>query len=74
MVDGYDLSKVDRRRCNGIGVSFEQSNVYSKLTALENLRYYAELFDVPTRDPMELLELAGLADKAKDRAGTFSKS
>ena len=72
-VAGYDLRKKDPRRFNSIGVSFEQANVYGKLTALENLRYYASLFDVPTRDPMELLELVGLRDHAKERASTFSK-
>ena len=72
-VAGYDLKKVQNERFNKIGVSFEQSNVYSKLTAKENLDYYAKLFDVPTRDSMELLRLAGLDGKENDRAGEFSK-
>ena len=72
-VSGYDLRKVDKTRFNKIGVSFEQSNVYSKLTALENLQYYAKLFDVPTRDPMELIRLVGLEGKEKQKAGEFSK-
>ena len=72
-VAGYDLRKKNPARFNSIGVSFEQANVYGKLTALENLQYYASLFDVPTRDPMELLELVGLGDHAKERASTFSK-
>lgn len=73
VVAGYDLKKVQNERFNKIGVSFEQSNVYSKLTALENLKYYADLFDVPTRDPHELLKLVGLDDRGNDRAGEFSK-
>ncbi len=73
IVAGYDLKKVRNERFNKIGVSFEQSNVYSKLTALENLKYYADLFDVPTRDPHELLKLVGLDDRENDRAGEFSK-
>lgn len=72
-VGGYDLNKVQNERFNNIGVSFEQSNVYSKLTAYENLKYYADLFDVPTRDPNELIKLVGLEGRAKDRAGDFSK-
>ena len=72
-VAGYDIRKKDAARFNSIGVSFEQANVYGKLTALENLQYYAALFDVPTRDPMELLELVGLKEHAKERASTFSK-
>ena len=72
-VAGYDLKKVQNVRFNKIGVSFEQSNVYSKLTALENLKYYADLFNVPTRDPHELLKLVGLDGRENDRAGEFSK-
>lgn len=73
VVAGYDLKKVRNERFNKIGVSFEQSNVYSKLTALENLKYYADLFDVPTRDPHELLKLVGLDGRENNRAGEFSK-
>lgn len=72
-VAGYDIKKVQNERFNKIGVSFEQSNVYSKLTARENLKFYAKLFDVPTRDPDELIELVGLKGKEKKRAGEFSK-
>ena len=42
VVAGYDVSRVQNKRFNSIGVSFEQSNVYSKLTAKENLDYYAK--------------------------------
>lgn len=73
VVAGFDVKKVQNERFNKIGVSFEQSNVYSKLTARENLDYYAKLFDVPTRDSMELLRLVGLDGKENDRAGEFSK-
>lgn len=72
-VAGYDIQKVQNERFNKIGVSFEQSNVYSKLTARENLKFYAKLFDVSTRDPDELIELVGLKGKEKKRAGEFSK-
>ncbi len=72
-VAGYDMHKVEKERFNKIGVSFEQSNVYSKLTALENLKFYADLFDVPTKDPHELIKLVGLEGRENDRAGEFSK-
>lgn len=73
VVAGQDIRKVNKARFNKIGVSFEQSNVYSKLTAIENLRYYAQLFDVATRDPKELIELVGLQGKENQKAGEFSK-
>lgn len=72
-VAGYDVKKTSRTMFNKIGVSFEQSNVYGKLTALENLEFYRKLFDVSTRDPKELLELVGLDHVAKQRASEFSK-
>lgn len=72
-VVGYDVKKIKRKMFNQIGMSFEQSNVYSKMTARENLKFYAKLFDVPTRDPDELLKLVGLESKGNMRAGEFSK-
>ena len=72
-VGGYDIKKMSKDMFNKIGMSFEQSNVYSKLTAKENLDFYRKLFDVPTRDPMELLKLVGLDGKENIRAGEFSK-
>jgi fluoroquinolone transport system ATP-binding protein len=56
-----------------IGVSFELPNHYQKLTGLENLRFFASLYDVDTLDPMELLDAVGLADDANNRVGKYSK-
>ena len=72
-VAGYDMKHPPREMFNKIGVSFEQSNVYGKLTALENLEFYKKLFDVPTLDSMELLKLVGIDHVANKRAATFSK-
>ena len=72
-VAGYDVKTIKRKMFNKIGMSFEQSNVYSKMTAKENLDFYKKLFDVETRETEELLKLVGLYDKANVRAGEFSK-
>jgi len=72
-VAGYDVKNIKRKMFNQIGMSFEQSNVYSKMTAKENLDFYRKLFDVETRGTEELLKLVGLHDKANVRAGDFSK-
>ncbi len=56
-----------------IGVSFELPNHYQKLTALENLTFFASLYDGVTLDPMELLDSVGLADRATIRVGEYSK-
>lgn len=72
-VAGYDVKKISRKMFNKIGMSFEQSNVYSKMTAKENLDFYKQLFDVKTRDSEELIKLVGLGGKENVRAGEFSK-
>jgi fluoroquinolone transport system ATP-binding protein len=56
-----------------IGVSFELPNHYQKLTARENLQFFADLHDRPTADPMALLEAVDLAGDADTRVGKFSK-
>jgi fluoroquinolone transport system ATP-binding protein len=56
-----------------IGVSFELPNHYQKLTALENLQFFAALYAGPTEDPMALLESVDLAASADTRVGQFSK-
>ena len=72
-VAGYSLDKIKKSMFNKIGMSFEQSNVYSKLTAKENLDFYGKLFDVPTVGSMELLRMVGLDGKENIKAGEFSK-
>jgi len=72
-VAGYDVKNLKRNMFNKIGMSFEQSNVYSKLSARENLRFYARLFDVDTQKPEDLLKQVGLFDVADKKAGEFSK-
>ncbi|MHA6631233.1 ABC transporter ATP-binding protein [Pseudonocardia sichuanensis] len=56
-----------------IGVSFELPNHYQKLTALENLQFFAALYSGPTEDPMALLDAVDLAADAHTRVGQFSK-
>lgn len=56
-----------------VGVSFELPNHYQKLTGLENLSFFASLYDGTTADPMELLDAVGLADDANVRVAKYSK-
>lgn len=72
-VAGYDVKTLSRKMFNKIGMSFEQSNVYSKLTARENLDFYRKLFDVETRSSEQLLQMVGLDGKENVKAGEFSK-
>lgn len=56
-----------------IGVAFEQPNHFLKLSALENLRYFAALYTRRTRDPLDLLGCVGLAEEANLRVEQYSK-
>jgi len=60
-----------------VGVVSENSNVYDEMSAWDNLIFAAQLYRVP-RDKRqskakELLELFGLYERRRDRAGVFSK-
>lgn len=72
-VAGYDIKHIKNKMFNKIGMSFEQSNVYSKMSGLENLEFYRKLFDVETREPMDLIRLVGLDGKENIKAGKYSK-
>lgn len=56
-----------------VGVAFEFPNHYLKLTAIENLRYFASLYAGETEDPHELLRSLELDGDADKRVGQFSK-
>ena len=58
-----------------IGVVAHQTYLYDELSALENLRFYGALYDVPDLDrrAAALLDAVGLATKRNQRAGTFSR-
>lgn len=72
-VAGYNVKNIKNKMFNKIGMSFEQSNVYNKMSGLENLEFYRKLFDVPTADPRSLLKWVGLEKVINKRAEEFSK-
>jgi fluoroquinolone transport system ATP-binding protein len=72
-VAGYDVKHIRNKMFNKIGMSFEQSNVYNKMSGLENLEFYRKLFDVETRNPLDLIKLVGLDGKENVKAGKYSK-
>ena len=70
---GQDV-QVDKVR-QKIGFVLEADGLYDNLTAYDNLLYYARLYDVPqlAQKLDKVLKLVGLADRAKDKVGTYSK-
>jgi ABC-2 type transport system ATP-binding protein len=60
-----------------IGFAFSGSRgLYNRLTAVQNLKYFAELYaldpQITKKRIPELLELVGLADRGDDRVETYS--
>jgi fluoroquinolone transport system ATP-binding protein len=70
---GRPLADWGREYFEEIGVGFELPNHYLKFTAVENLRFFASLYAKPSRDPMDLLALVGLASDANKKVDEFSK-
>jgi fluoroquinolone transport system ATP-binding protein len=70
---GSELSAHGRELYERIGVSFEFPNVYSRLTARENLAFFGSLYRSPATEPAELLDMVGLADRADTRVSELSK-
>jgi len=72
-VAGRDMKLPGHDLYNLIGVSFENPNIYLKLTGLENLQFFASLYDRETADLMSLLRKVGLEEAAHQRVGAYSK-
>ena len=56
-----------------VGVGFELPVHYGRLTARENLRYFASLYEGETEEPDHVLEQVDLLEHADVRVGHFSK-
>ncbi|MBV8207837.1 MAG: ATP-binding cassette domain-containing protein, partial [Acidobacteria bacterium] len=76
LVMGYDVAQEPRAVRMRIGVVFQAQSIDVKLTAEENLRHQGHLYSLSGRELTErireMLQRVGLADRAGDRAETFS--
>jgi len=77
-VGGFSVRDDALRVREIIGILTENPSLYERLSALENLEFFARAYgvdDSQTRDARirELLEFFDLWDRRGDRAGTFSK-
>lgn len=74
---GFDLVKHTKEIRKLIGFTFGGARgLYTRLTARDNLRYFAELYALEPKYAKkrisEMLDLVGLASRADDRVETFS--
>jgi ABC-2 type transport system ATP-binding protein len=75
---GLDVVKNPREVRKRIGYVFGgERGLYERLSGLDNLRYFAELYAVPPRDQKrriaELLDLVGLTGREKERVEGYSR-
>src|SRR5437763_6682460 len=75
---GFDVVRDAREVRRRIGYVFGgDRGLYERLSALDNLRYFAELYAVPPREQKrriaELLDLVGLAGREKERVEGYSR-
>lgn len=69
---GQDLRSYGPEYYERIGVGFELPNHFVKLSAIENLKFFASFYR-STVDPMELLARVGLEEHANKRVEGYSK-
>ena len=70
---GHDIG-LDSTRMK-VGFALDPDGLYDMMTAVENLKYYADIYGVADAgmNITRVLKLVGLADRSDDRVGTYSK-
>jgi ABC-2 type transport system ATP-binding protein len=75
-VAGFDLKRQAEAIKPHVGYMAQQFSMYAELSVMENLRFFAEIFDVSTADlaarTERLLSFAGLSEFKDRRAGKLS--
>ena len=74
-ISGCDLGECAAQLRREIGVISHQVYLYPNLTALENIVFFAKLYDVPAaeRRAGEVIEQVGLSARCHDLVRTFSR-
>jgi len=75
---GYSIEKNVKKIRERIGIVLGgERGLYTRVNAIDNLRYFADLYGVPVniqeKRVKELLQFMGLWDRAQDRVETYSK-
>jgi len=73
LIDGVDARAERRRALARVGAIFETPAFYEYLSGTRNLRIFAECTaPVPAARIMEVAHIVGLADRIRDRVGSYS--
>jgi ABC-2 type transport system ATP-binding protein len=76
-VNGFDCATESHRVRASVGIVFQDSCLDERLTAEENLNFYAILYGLAKKDRrrrvIEALTLVGLEDRRRDLVRTFSR-
>jgi len=74
LVWGKNLGENEEFR-KKVGVLLEDDGLYPRISAFDNLDYYAQLYGIPNRAQKvaNLLQFIGLYDRKNDKVGKFSK-
>ena len=78
LINGHDVVKESLRVREIVGILTENPSLYDRLTAHENMQFFAEAYGITDRVERdgrirELLEFFDLWERRGDKAGTFSK-
>ena len=76
LIDGNDTKQLPNICKKLIGVVPQEISLYDEFTAYENLLFWGELYQIPTKELKEriaiILELIGLSDRKNDLIKTYS--
>ncbi len=73
IVNGAECNRHNNHFYEDIGVDFEFSTMYEKLSARENLQFFASLYEKHSRPIDDLLHMVGLENDADKRVANYSK-
>lgn len=73
VLNGIECKSHKQSFYENIGVDFEYSTLYEKLTARQNLQFFGSLYATPTRSIDDLLESVGLQNDGDKKVSDYSK-
>ena len=75
IIDGIDIKEAPAKIRSKIGVISHETYLYHELTAIENLRFFARMYDTKDIENRinDLIKQVGLSYRKNDRVRTFSR-